>query len=520
MGPVPETRADPTLPLYEPMDLCSQDRVMAQAMVEGAWDLQVHQGCVHNEYRSLMGRVLQKVPSPHKANFTYLFRAVDALSLTESVGQLLGEQLLSHLPTGKRKVYEKALGSLSDCPVTRTDFLIKAFIKVEKLPLLPQDKEPRMIQARSPKFNAWFAQFTKPVEHDLYALVDEYGLPVVAKGLSLAQRAEALRSKWDLLEDPVAISFDLSRWDAHVSVELLKVAHQYYLRKLPDPEFRMVLQHQLDNKGVTKHGLRYRVKGNVMSGDMTTALGNCLIVVAIIEGFKLKYPDLTVLYLDDGDDHVILCNRSQYERLARKLTKFWTNLGHDLKVEGFTDQFNQIMFCQHKPIHLHGRWEMMPDPAKVLGTALTVVGSDRLQKPKDLAAYLGTVWEMRSQLHSGMPVLGPLFKRLAMENKIRLGYGSRWKVLTGIQILTHLNRGRSVPSRITPEAREQVELMWGITPDEQCSLERLIVRPPRTIVPTWGGNASGRWPTRHYLKLVTPVGTLGKEQPLTLSLDS
>nr|WPV63071.1 MAG: RNA-dependent RNA polymerase [Wufeng shrew nodamuvirus 1] len=495
------------------------------------WKLATHRNCIHNELRSLRGRVLFQTPDPH----------LPALKLVEVQAMALADMipspamfpdfhtLISFFPSSKRRLYRREAISLSSAFLQPKDAHISAFVKSEKLKIYAKDGDPRMIQARSPRFNLVFGLFTKAIEHSLYHLMDPLmmqkgiQLPMVAKGRNLRQRATCLRSMWDLLDTPVVISLDLSRWDAHVHVEMIKVMHQFYRRAMNHPLLEDLLQHQLHNRGRTENKLKYQVKGSVMSGDMTTALGNCTAVIAItlalrqmicdsallsecstsettfvgvasetksadLQSFQHRIKQLLTIHpvarraivrsgvpfliFDDGDDHVLLCEKSISPLMFELLPKWWTMLGHDLKVEGVVEQFHQILFCQHKP-HLSQRgWVMMPSPLKVLATA-TVVSSSHKNK---IPTYLRTVWEARWQLHYDQPILGPLFLRLkGIYKQADLMTGvERARTLAGVDHLMLMSL-RDVqdaqPTEITPEQRIMAWEQWGLTPDQQILLE-------------------------------------------------
>lgn len=388
---------------------------------------------------------------------------------------------------------------MSDYQLTKRDQCVKAFVKNEKLQIVEKDGDPRMIQARTPRFNLMLGQFTRPMEKVLYELTDpDLGTPLIAKGLNMRRRAEVLRVLWESLQTPVSLSLDLSRWDMHVSAEMMKIAHHFYTHWIKDPVFLQLLQVQLNNRGFTSDNVKYAVNGSVMSGDMTTALGNCVLVVLVLEMLRnyltnendpavrhlrdhLRSKGVKPIpagvsrkfrYLDDGDDHVVLVNKSLAPHLKEILPLLWEALGHEMKVEGETDDFNQVLFCQHKPLHHHGIWEMMPNPAKVLATAFCVTGDRakdyRLQRP-----YQGTLWEARALLHQGQPILGPLFHRLSKwENRRIDNPENRWTVLSGMERMAMADgRSNIIWKDVEPEAREQVYRMWNVEIDTQHLIE-------------------------------------------------
>lgn len=540
------------------------------------WRVNTHKACLHNEYRACRNRVVAKTSPPSQ-------------TLTLACGNLMRHlatrlypkvqmynnmpELIKTFPAQKRKKYTQSLLSLLAEPLSQRDWQIKAFVKSEKLKIEERDGDPRMIQARSMRFNLEIGMYTKAVEKALYHLVDpdyqEIGvhLPIVAKGRNLYQRAQDLRAMWELMEDPVALSLDLSRWDMHVTTPLMKnVMHTFYEELIQHPWFQQLLLKQLNNRAVTENGLTYTNECGVTSGDMTTALGNCVAVLAILLLFRklmrlcaeeiargasllqmlenvvgtvfislpmdaqlsqfltmagaflsdkrIQVSMLKInamLIYDDGDDHVMMVARELYEMCAALLPPWWDLMGHVVKVEGYTDQFHKILFCQHKPFQANGRWVMCPDPYKVMATSCVVTGKN-LEKP---AVYLETVWRARSMLHQDVPVLSRFFRNNAWTVPTVLTVANLKHAAGGIyQLMRNRVPGKGVLEEkeiegaikrllkwkpqekdITPEMREMFYQQWGITPDHQRLMEQWEIPKVRglgKITPEWLIKRAGR----------------------------
>lgn len=465
---------------------------------------------------------MRKVGSPHPVALGCMSSEITPLArpLRNYVYPVAPEEVISFFPQKKRKLYLRELRSLSAFPLIKKDILIKAFVKNEKLKILEKDGDPRMIQARSPRFNLMLGSYTRPIEKALYHLRDHKGEKYIVKGLNSQQRANLMWSKWQRFKRPAAVSGDLSRWDMHVHLSLVELAHKFYQELNPDPLLKDLLKAQLRNKGVTSDGLWYSVDGSVMSGDMTTALGNCVLVVLILETFRkltltekgradLRLLDIHVsspiemAVVDDGDDHVIMVEETDVPEIRRAIPRWFEMCGHEYKVEGYTTNFHEILFCQSKPLLTKRGWDLVPDPHKVLATAFVATGSITRDR-KMLKQYLGTVWEARAILHLGVPVMGPLFQRLAQANKHRLSEKQAGELVRGLsqqleRILEMyaLKRRKLVYGPIlrpSPEERVQLWEAWGITPDDQERLESLSVPFPslghiptvRTLKPPTG----------------------------------
>lgn len=514
---------------------------------EPFWQINMHQACVHNEMRALRNRVVAETTIPNPALMMLVGEMGVSLlaQCAEKVHPYPGlTELVKDFPSTRRSRYQQAYTKLQAENLTQRTAVVKSFVKAEKLQIQQKDGDPRMIQARSAVFNLAIAQYTKAVEHALYSLQDPalngiLQTPLIAKGRNLKMRAADLRSLWDLMEDPVAVSLDLSRWDMHVNELLIKeVMHKGYLSLMNEPLLEHMLTFQLNNKCFTEHGLKYTNPSGVTSGDMTTALGNCTAVCAIVMTFRMiivktaitrgdyvrelrqRKPllnpfldlvyshvsklapirELEMLIYDDGDDHVLLVERRLYEMVAELLPPFWEELGHSLKIEGYTDQFHQILFCQTKPTRTaKGSWIMAPDPYKVVATS-TVVSGKNLENPKK---YLKTVWRARAILHQGIPLLGPMFhlwagkdrdlisakmlRRTAQGIWQMLAAKVRWRAQTEeleeIDQLVDMLLRESLNDNetITPEMREMYQDQWKISMETQVMLENQELQAPSVV---------------------------------------
>lgn len=509
-----------------PADVCDSNKSIIRAVwPDPMWQISAHRNCVHNELRALHYRVLKLTAKSRPGSIALLHRTMDSLLKSMPSAEMIVDyhSLIRTMPQSKRRLYTRNHGLLLDEGLAPKDHMVKAFVKMEKLQIKLRDGDPRMIQARSVKFNLALGLYTKAVEKNLYYLEDpqlaSMGIykRLIAKGMNLTQRAMHLKSLWDMMDRPAALSLDLSRWDMHVSAPLIRTMHRWYLSMMPDAELAALLEYQLMNRCHTQGGISYTAPDGVMSGDMTTALGNCVAVIVIVVAFRTELSRLAkeigidmfngslklspghamsgcqhqlnslkftrsqkeelvnllsnkvwMTILDDGDDHVLIVEKPALALATSLIPVWWSSLGHVMKVEGSTEDFHQILFCQHKPFPLTGSlWTMMPDPRKVLATS-TVITGVYLENPRP---YLQTIWDARRDLHKGVPILGPMFKRWAkLSTRSRLSNEARRRLLTGIDHLL-LSGGMVPETPITPEKRDLVQQMWNISPDEQVRLE-------------------------------------------------
>lgn len=453
------------VPTMTQMSMCTTSQRIVKLV---GWPVQVedlncHRSCIHNELRSLSGRVLQVTTVSNKSIYHLVMEEAVLLAHQIKLRNPHVGDIISLFPTHKKKAYRRAMNSLLELPLRKADASISAFVKYEKLSIMERDGDPRMIQARNQRFNLELGKWTRNIEKTLYQLRDEMGWQVVAKGMNQQRRAWELKKRWDRYQNPEAVSLDLSRWDMHCNQDLIKVMHRFYMEVSPSTDLQRMLEYQLINKGYTRNGIKYSRPGGVMSGDMTTAVGNCVLVLSMILAYKRATKGKWTI-LDDGDDFVIIGNKEDLS--MDRLDQWFKVLGHSLKVEGTTTKFNQIKFCQSKPMFHHGMWEMVPDPRKVLSSAFMYPESKADQR------YRAQIYHARAILHQGQPILGPLFRKLHTK------FYNVYREIVNPGELTQLDYQLRVDGRtkvtildIDPESRLQMEVMWGINPTIQEILE-------------------------------------------------
>jgi hypothetical protein len=378
----------------------------------------------------------------------------------------------------KRTANEAAIETLGTRALSRKDSFVDTFVKAECVSEA-KDGPPRMIQPRSRRFNCYIGRWIKPIEKAVYAALNTmFGGVVVAKGLNAEQRGQALRDHWESLADPVAIILDVSRFDQHVSEPALRWEHSVYQWFVPrDKDFAEKLEWIRDNKGYarTKDGLvKYRLMGKRMSGDMATALGNVLLMIAVLVSFlwSLTVPEKTWRIFDDGDDCALLVERHLQKSVVAQLPRYYKRMGFKLKIEQVTDVFERIRFCQSSPVYSRGRWVMVRDPARCLEKDLMQVKTFRTEK--EWRAKLVAIAGCGLALAGDMPIYHAFYSmlgRYGAEKATNLE-NSRDYMALGMEAKHH------EPSI---EARVSFFRAFGISPDEQVVLEDYY----SSIHPVW-----------------------------------
>lgn len=265
------------------------------------WTPFMHHDCQHNQVIALHNRVLGAVPLPTPEGLAALRKQAKAIGkLLPKVGPRGWYAMPNSYTGNKRAKYIQAVERVLDGGLLRKDAGVKMFVKGEKLNPKKNNPDPRAIQFRDPKYCVALARYLKPLEHALYELKgDGVTLPasrVIGKGLSQYGRAELLHNKMQMFKRARVLSLDAARFDQHVDIELLKIEHSVYMMMCYHPEFKKLLQWQLVNHGRSSRGIKYVAKGKRMSGDLNTALGNCLLMVIMVSTFmKGKHYDILMM---------------------------------------------------------------------------------------------------------------------------------------------------------------------------------------------------------------------------------
>lgn len=370
----------------------------------------------------------------------------------------------------KRSIYERAVLSLSHTALTIRDATVSVFVKAEKVNFSAKpDPAPRVIQPRSPRYNACLGRFLKPFEKAMfYGFKVAMGYTVILKGLNAITAAETLRENWDAFVDPVAIGLDASRFDQHVSREALEFEHTFYNRIFKNPELKKLLTWQLNNSGVGYAGgcrLKYKVRGCRMSGDINTSLGNCIIMCCIVLAF-FKEVGVNARLSNNGDDCVVFCERKHMHRLSG-IGAWFKKFGFKLTEEEPVYDFEKIVFCQTQPVNTIDGWRMVRDPRTALSKDMvSLLPWDKLV---EFDRWRGAISSCGKALTNGVPFWYSFYSKLG--GVVHSETVSSFR-RTG---LGYMSRGVAFSSRseITPEARYSFWLAFGVLPDEQIVLENI-----------------------------------------------
>jgi len=391
------------------------------------------------------------------------------------------------------KVYRQAVDRVAITGPLRKDSYVATFLKHEKIPLLKKRAVPRVIQPRTPRYNACVGRYLRPLEHILYNdIAKVFGRPTVMKGYNAAATGALFASTWSEFARPAAVGLDASRFDQHVNVTLLEWEHLVYEMYYPGcEELRRLLSWQLKTLGFVRvPGCRfkYAVRGGRCSGDMNTALGNCLIMCAVVYALLAKHgmaggKRTRVALFNNGDDCVLMGEERDIALLTGDVKAHFQAFGLVMKVEEVVRTLEKVSFCQTQPVYDGAAWRMCRDPRCVLSKDLYV--TDRVCAMQHLSTQLHAIGECGLSLTGGLPVFQEFYSAL-------IAHGRRGKAVdhnfreSGFVRLAH---GMHEKYRlVTDAARVSFYLAFGIVPDLQCEIEQLYKSlPPPCLSPVEHG---------------------------------
>jgi len=369
----------------------------------------------------------------------------------------------------KKKIMERGRDIFMERGVRRQDAVLTSFVKAEKV---KPASAPRVINPRNVVYNVALGVYIKPIEHIIYRKIQKlYGsvTPVVFKGLNVDDMGLAMLEKWRSFNDPVAVGLDAMKFDMHVSAAMLAWEHSIYKRVYPGSrDLQKLLRWQIKNvgRGYCFDGtLKYHILGRRCSGDMNTALGNCIIMTGMIYSW-VRLKQIKIELANNGDDAVVILERKDVGKLLSGIENYFLTLGFRITVEPAVDVFEQIEFCQMHPV-------VMPTVCRMVRNFTTSREKDTIAlldigKPLAYAKWMGAVGEGGLALCSGIPVLQSFYHAYA-----RVGVASN--IINAVQMqcgALFLRIG--MQAKIEPVrsiTRSSFYAAFGITPDEQVSLE-------------------------------------------------
>lgn len=374
----------------------------------------------------------------------------------------------------RRRIYERACSNLEQLPLTLGRMSSLAFFVKREATLHSKRQVPRVISPRTPEFNVLLGRYLKPVEERIYdalRVVHGSSLPVVAKGLTQQRKAEIIVEK--LAMYGCCVGLDASRFDQSISQPLLRLEHGLYRRLYPGARsLAALLRCQLTVNGVGRcpdGALRYKGPAMRCSGDVNTSLGNCIISVTLAHVF-LSQHGITGDIFCDGDDCLLFVPPSALP-LLQGLSAWYLGYGLRMKVEEPAYEPERVEFCQSRPVFDGQGWVLCRGPAKAFNTDGFVPYS---LGEREALVHLRAVGLCGLSMAAGMPLFDAFY-----DGMVRDGITGRFDtaLLKGLAMQHSIqvragHHPRSTP--VLPECRMSFWRAFGISPDEQLIMERLL----------------------------------------------
>lgn len=452
----------------------------------GVFQPTIHYDCIHNQIQAVRNRIIGVVVKPtHEGMALVRLAASDLCRSLHHTGEDDLYALANRHSGRKADRYRRAADQLSTFGLNRNDSCVKMFVKSERFdPTTKVNPDPRPIQFRAAKYCVALAQFLRPIEEQIYTTTcASDGVPPsrnVAKGLNSVARAELLVAKASHFNDPVFIPLDASRYDKHVSTQLLKVEHSIYLHCNGNLEFRNLLKEQLINRCFTNLGLSYVAVARRMSGDMNTASGNVILMLVLVIAvcrFILRLPRWDCL--DDGDDVIAIVERCDVTAFVTNVVDAFASFGMKLKVEEPVSSIHEVEFCQARIVEYSpSRFKFVRDFRTVMSKA--TCGVRNWQDPAYRSRVIHAIGTCEMILGLGVPILQNYAQALLRNSKPGRDYlkyapdGLRLRAQRDAKLLGIRDPRSLHPTPIQQCARASFAVAFGVTEHDQLRLERRL----------------------------------------------
>lgn len=413
-------------------------------------------------------------------------------SLSPRINRLAPVPLLDYPSSAYRgrklKLYQRAAEKVALRGALRSDSYLQTFIKHEKLPLGAKRVVPRVIQPRRPEYNVSVGRYLHQLEHHLYRDIDSvFGQPTVMKGYNAFQLGTLVAQAWNTYRNPRALGLDASRFDQHITVPLLRWEHAVYDLYYRSSELRALLNWQLRNRGFVRcgdGGIAYTVEGGRCSGDMNTAMGNCLVMCASVYGLLAKLglvrrTGTKVHLFNNGDDCVIIGEAADVECIRTHVPDWFNDLGLIMKVEPVVSVLEEVSFCQCQPVYDGHQWRMVREITASLTKDVTLL--DRHHATRALRAHCHQLGECGLAIAGGMPILQSYYRALRRGGEAGGPADPRFYESGFYRMSVGLS---SHEAEVTIDARCSFYRAFGVPPDLQVAIERQFDRVDlRTLGP-------------------------------------
>lgn len=309
--------------------------------------------------------------------------------------------------------YQRAAAGLAIQPIRPKDAHLKTFVKAEKHNFsMKSNVVPRVIQPRDPRYNVEVGKYLRPIEKMIYHEIDKlYNSPTIMSEYNAFTQAKIIREKWDSYVTPVCVGLDASRFDQHVSAPALKFEHSIYNRIFNSVELNKLLRMQILNVGTARASdgwFPYKKRGSRMSGDMNTSMGNKILMCLMSKAF-IDSRSAGISFVNNGDDCLMILEKRDIKALDG-IGEFFKGFGFNIVLEKPVYEFEQIEFCQTRPIRSNGVWRMVRNVKTCLSKDVTCVTLGH--NVEEYRRWLRDIGNCGLATCADVPVLGEFYRML------------------------------------------------------------------------------------------------------------
>jgi len=371
----------------------------------------VPRGCSHNEENALKTRQLLPALSTPKVRAERYGAAFcllqDEMKIPEvEMSAEAREAFMAHLTTTQRRMVEKAIETCSHVPTARTKAFVKREVLTEKKlvkenPRLISSKEVEYFAEVGPEYYTWQKQVTQALwATPELALQQKFIYPGAMTGDQIGEIVTYFENLgWHALEA------DYSRYDGHTEREALEAEMEFYRNYLSDEEVEF-LKLQLDTKGRTMTGHKFKCKGKRASGVANTTFGNTFIgfAIAALILAEMEVENFCVMQL--GDDNIIF---TQHKVDVGSFVERAAAFGHKLEmVYRAPDEYDFLEFCSQRFYDVGDSRVLGPKIGRVL--AKTFISTTKVPGD-DMKAYVTGIAK-GFKYYNWLPILGPLCQQI------------------------------------------------------------------------------------------------------------
>lgn len=239
-----------------------------------------------------------------------------------------------------------------------------------------------------------------------------------------------------------------------------------------------------------------------MSGDMNTALGNCLLMCAMTH-YIFGTVGVKARLANNGDDCFVWMNDFDFPLMSNLESEF-LEFGFNMKLEKPVRDFEEMVFCQTQPVLIGQQWRMIRQIIPALEKDLTLQIQNLTKKLYDEwrnAVSLGGM-----ALCSGVPIFQSFYKWMGRgAGSTRANPHLGGLISSGFYRFSKGMNARE--AEVTMQTRISFWKAFGIIPERQIWIETILDGLEHTFNPTAPVESLSIQQARDFVLLSTSIRT-------------